>query len=353
MNLPQVFWTSKYFINFVSQSLNLVLFELLLSQYSYIYFYKTQTRIYGAGTGELLLRQGTVLGTVTVVLAVLLYLSRQHFNRIANTEPYNYMLNFLVVLTKSCGFALATIYCDVQDENVDRLSLGQCVQMTGIYRNERAQHHVNSFANYLEVYSISTEHGIINNNFMSIFSREQVREIACYESHERSLSLVRLLDSFCPQVQGQELAKTALLLAILGGSRNEVFASNLSVLLMGNRGTDRQQLLLYAREVTEKSQLSAHPARAAQHVLFSKDGGDGQSIEAGDLILADRSVVCIDSLDKLKQSQQVTLAQAMCLQSFETGLESVSADTTVIAGCDYSTANHHAKRYAPPPPYYR
>lgn len=88
---------------------------------------------------------------------------------------------------------------------------------------------------------------------------------------------------------------------------------DIHVLLLGDPGIAKSQLLRYVQNCAPKSVMTAGKgASAAGLTVAVKKGGDGEySLQAGAMVLANGGVCLIDELDKMNEVDRVALHQAM------------------------------------------
>ena len=132
-----------------------------------------------------------------------------------------------------------------------------------------------------------------------------------------------LVRSLCPSIIGNDLVKAGIVLCLLGGTPPEVSGleaqsgmtvrSNSHMLVVGDPGMGKSQMLLSANQVASRSVYVGGNTASSTGLTVSltKEPGGDMGIEAGALVLADRGVCCLDELDKLPRSHQDGLLEAM------------------------------------------
>lgn len=147
----------------------------------------------------------------------------------------------------------------------------------------------------------------------------------------------RLVNSLCPGIVGMREVKQALLLALAGGSHKPHMRSNIHVLLVGDPGLGKSQLLRAAAAVAPRSSMATATTSTScgLTITLSRDPQTGETTyEAGAVIHGDGGVTCIDELDKgsaehkalLEVMEQGTLSIAKAGSLF-----SMPVDTSIIA----------------------
>ena len=113
-----------------------------------------------------------------------------------------------------------------------------------------------------------------------------------------------LVDSLCPEIFGHEIIKTGLLLALFRGRENPTARSNPHILIVGDPGLGKSQMLSAVAAVAPRSVfVGANTSTAAGlTATLHQEGGPGEyALEAGALVLADQGCCCIDEFDKLTE----------------------------------------------------
>ena len=146
----------------------------------------------------------------------------------------------------------------------------------------------------------------------SFFTSEQLETITkvCYADHMCGPMHVRmafpfdlLVRSICPAIIGHDMVKAGLLLALLGGTPTNLstgrygnqIRSNIHILIVGDPGMGKSQMLLAASQVAARSVYIGGntSSTGGLTVTLTKEPGGEIGIEAGALVIADQGTACI------------------------------------------------------------
>mmetsp|Transcript_21197 Transcript_21197/g.58947 ORF Transcript_21197/g.58947 Transcript_21197/m.58947 type:complete len:461 (-) Transcript_21197:980-2362(-) len=153
-----------------------------------------------------------------------------------------------------------------------------------------------------------------------------------------------LVRSLCPSIIGHHAVKAGILLCLLGGTpplseqmdRGNTIRSNSHILIVGDPGMGKSQMLLAATQLASRSVYVGGNTASTTGltVTLTKEEGGETGIEAGALVLADQGVACIDELDKCKhldglleamEQQSVSIAKAGVVASLPARCSIVAA----------------------------
>ena len=133
-----------------------------------------------------------------------------------------------------------------------------------------------------------------------------------------------LVRSICPSIIGHDMVKAGMLLGLLGGtppvtsgvqntSAGMTIRSNIHVLVVGDPGMGKSQMLLAAAQVVTRSVYVGGNTASTTGLTVSmtKESSGEVGIEAGALVLADQGICLIDEFDKMERNHQDGLLEAM------------------------------------------
>lgn len=200
---------------------------------------------------------------------------------------------------------------------------------------------------------------LLNANNVELIDKELELEIT--EEDEQKIKELsedpgifrNLLQSIAPSIYGLEEIKEAILYLLFGGVPKELsdmrIRGDLNVLLLGDPGTGKSQLLQFASTTAPRGILTTGRGSTAAGLTAAvvKEGGQGSYIlEAGALVLGDKGVCCIDEMDKMRDEDRGAIHPAMEQQivSIAKGgiVATLNARTSILAA-----ANPILGRYNP------
>ena len=125
----------------------------------------------------------------------------------------------------------------------------------------------------------------------------------------------RIVQSIAPSIFGHDISKMALAMSLFGGVAKNIngkhrIRGDVNVLLLGDPGTAKSQLLKYAEITAPRAVYSTGKGASAVGLTASvhKDPITKEwTLEGGALVLADKGVALIDEFDKMNEQDRTSI----------------------------------------------
>jgi len=243
------------------------------------------------------------------------------------------------------------VHVEPRDDIVDVARPGDRVSLTGslgLLRRQGRGGTLRVFDFVLEANNIDVSGREMELLEITPEDEEEIKELASDPWVHR-----RILQSIAPSIYGLDIVKESIMYLLFSGVTKELpdvrIRGDINVLLVGDPGTGKSQLLQYASRIAPRGLYTAGRGSTAAGLTAAvvKEGGTGNFIlEAGALVLSDKGICCIDEMDKMRDEDRVAIHPAMEQQTVSIAkggiVATLNARTSILAA-----ANPTLGRYNP------
>ena len=215
---------------------------------------------------------------------------------------------------------------------------GNVVEVTGVMRERPLKKNSKKFDIYMEANNVEPR----QQEFEQLeLEEDEITEIKEMASDENIFE--RITESIAPSIFGHDRIKEAIALQLFGGVRKTredgvKSRGDLHILLIGEPGTGKSQLLKFAGELAPKGRYVVGKSSTGAGLTASvvKEESTGEfSLEAGAVVLAHKGMAAIDEIDKMSVEDRSSLHEAMEQQQISVSKANIqatlNAQTSILA----------------------
>lgn len=274
-----------------------------------------------------------------------------------------YMDKQLVKLQESpddmpAGQTPATVALTASTDLVDRVNPGDRVFVTGVYRANpvrlisRQRKIKNTYRTTIDVVHYRRiKNGRLHDESSDLrLTPERVDKLKALSKDPKIYE--KLAESLCPSIYGHLDVKKGILMQLFGGTRKEApgrysdpklrhFRSEMNVLLCGDPGTSKSQILQYVHKLVPRGQYTSGKGSSAVGLTayITRDLDTKQLVlQTGALVMCDGGICCIDEFDKMSDSTRSVLHEVMEQQTLSIAKAGIvcqlNARTSVLAAAN-------------------
>jgi len=242
----------------------------------------------------------------------------------------------------------------VSDDQVNLVAAGDKIRIVGALRIFPSKTNKLVFGRFVEAINLKQTMQEFEDILISSEEEAEIKDLSKQQDIYE-----KLIKSIAPAIYGHDSVKEAIALQLFSGVQKHLpndqkIRGNIHLLLVGDPGVAKSQLLMAAHQIAPKSVYVGGKTTSAVGLTATavKDefGEGGWTLKAGALVLASGGIAMCDELDKMDNEERVALHEAM-----EQGTISVAkagivtrfkTDTSIL-----SAANPKFSRFDPFQPF--
>ncbi len=217
---------------------------------------------------------------------------------------------------------------NIEGDVTGKVAPGDRVTATGILR-ATPQDDSTTFELYIEGNNVEIQDQDFEDFEITEEDVERIEELA-----GRDTLFEDVVESIAPSIYGYEMEKLAMVLQLFSGVTKTLpdetrIRGDMHVLLVGDPGTAKSQLLQYAQKIAPRGIYTSGKGATSAGLTAAAvqdDFGDGKwTLEAGALVLADKGIACVDEVDKMRSEDRSALHEALEQQQVSVAKAGINA----------------------------
>ncbi|WP_135534960.1 MULTISPECIES: minichromosome maintenance protein MCM [Halostella] len=221
----------------------------------------------------------------------------------------------------------------IEDDITGEVTPGDHVAATGVLQLEQ-QGNQQEKSPIFDVYMDGVSVEIEEEQFEDMEITEEDKQAIVELSNDPDI-YEKMVGSIAPSIYGYEQEKLAMILQLFSGVTKHLpdesrIRGDLHMLLIGDPGTGKSQLLSYIQNIAPRSVYTSGKGSSSAGLTAAAvrdDFGDGQqwTLEAGALVLADQGIAAIDELDKMAADDRSAMHEALEQQKISVSKAGINA----------------------------
>lgn len=215
---------------------------------------------------------------------------------------------------------------------------GNVAEITGVIRERPMKKNSKKFDMYMEANYLDPTQQEFEELVLTEEEKEEIEELATEPE-----IFEKIARSIAPSIYGHSEIKKAIALQLFGGvkkGREDGVKSrgDLHILLIGEPGTGKSQLLKFTGELAPKGRyvVGKSSTGAGLTAAVVRDESTGEfELEAGAVVLANKGMAAIDEIDKMGEEDRSSLHEAMEQQQISVSKANIqatlNAQTSILA----------------------
>jgi len=228
---------------------------------------------------------------------------------------------------------------NIEDDITGKVTAGDHVRVTGVLELDQQGDDRNKSPMF-DVYMNGVTVEIEDEQFEDMEITDQDKRKIIALSEEEGI-YERMVGAIAPSIYGYDQEKLTMILQLFSGVTKHLpdesrIRGDLHMLLIGDPGTGKSQLLAYIQNIAPRSVYTSGKGSSSAGLTAAAvrdDFGDGQqwTLEAGALVLADQGIAAVDELDKMAADDRSAMHQA--LEQQEISVSKAGINATLKSRC--------------------